>query len=57
MKSYQIELKRVSYVNMDIEAESQDEAEALAWVTLESHGTYGEGDASWELESILEVTA
>lgn len=56
MKTYQIELKRVSYVNMDIEAESQDEAEALAWIALESHGTYGEGDASWELESIAEVT-
>ena len=57
MKSYQVELKRVSYVNMDIEAESQEDAEALAWVTLESRGTYGEGDASWELESIAEVQA
>ena len=57
MKSYQIELKRVSYVNMDIEAESQEEAEALAWVALESHGPYGEGDASWELESIAEMAA
>jgi hypothetical protein len=56
MKSYQVELKRVSYVNMDIEAESQDEAEALAWIALESHGSYGE-DASWELESVAEVTA
>ena len=57
MKSYQIELKRVSYVNMDIEAESQEEAEALAWDALQSHGPYGEGDASWELESIAEVAA
>lgn len=57
MKSYQIELKRVSYVNMDIEAESQEEAEKLAWVTFESRGTYGEGDAVWELESITEVIA
>ena len=57
MKSYQVELKRVSYVYMDIEAESQDEAEAMAWDALESHGTYGEGDASWELEAIAEVTA
>jgi hypothetical protein len=55
MKTYQIELKRVSYVNMDIEAENQEEAEALAWAALESHGSYGE-DASWELESIEEVT-
>ena len=56
MKSYQIELKRVSYVNLDIEAESQEEAEALAWAALESHGSYGE-DASWELASLEEVTA
>lgn len=55
MKNYQIELKRVSYVNLDIEAESQDEAEALAWLALESHGSYGE-DASGELEAIAEVT-
>lgn len=57
MKSYQIELKRVSYVNMDIEAESQEEAEKLAWITFESRGIYGEGDAVWELESITEVIA
>lgn len=56
MQNYQVELKRVSYVNMDIEAESQEEAEALAWTMLESHGPYGEGDASWEIESIVEVT-
>jgi hypothetical protein len=56
MKTYQVELKRVSYVNLDIEAESQDEAEALAWIALESHRSYGE-DASWELEAIAEVTA
>lgn len=56
MKSYQVELKRVSYVNLDIEAESQDEAQALAWAALESHGSYGE-DASWELASLEEVTA
>jgi hypothetical protein len=54
MQNYQVELKRVSYVNLDIEAESQDEAEELAWVALESHDSYGE-DASWELESIAEV--
>ena len=56
MKNYQVELKRVSYVNMDIEAESQEEAEALAWDALQSHGSYGE-DASWELESIGEAQA
>ena len=56
MKIYQVELRRVSYVNLDVEAESQEEAEALAWIALESHGSYGE-DASWELETIAEVQA
>ncbi len=56
MKSYQVELKRTSYVNMNIEAESLEEAEALAWGELASDGSWGEGDANWELESI-EVTA
>lgn len=57
MKSYQVELKRVSYVNMYVEAQSQEEAEALAWEELDSDKSWGLGDASWELESIEEVTA
>ncbi len=56
MKSYQVELKRTSYVNMNIEAESQEQAEALAWGELASDNSWGEGDAHWELESI-EVAA
>jgi hypothetical protein len=57
MKSYQVELKRVSYVNMYVEAQSQDEAEQLAWDELASDKSWGEGNASWDLESIEEVTA
>jgi hypothetical protein len=52
MSFYQIELKRVSYVNLTIEADSQDEAEALAWEELATDGSYGDRDASWEIESI-----
>jgi len=57
MKSYQVELKRVSYVNMYVEAQSQDEAEQLALDELASDKSWGEGNASWDLESIEEVTA
>tara|TARA_R110000868_G_scaffold387101_1_gene655621 strand:+ start:52 stop:225 length:174 start_codon:yes stop_codon:yes gene_type:complete len=57
MKSYQVELKRVSYVNMYVEAQSQEEAEQLAWDALASDNSWGEGDASWELQSLEEVTA
>ena len=52
MKTYQIELKRTSYVNLTIEAESEDEAEALAWQELASDGSYGTESADWEVESI-----
>jgi hypothetical protein len=50
MKTYQIELKRVSYVNLTIEAESQDEAEALAWKGIEQD--YYRDDGLWDIESI-----
>jgi hypothetical protein len=53
MKTYQIELKRVSYVNLTIEAETLEEAEDLAWDELSEDGSYGTGsDADWTLESI-----
>jgi hypothetical protein len=50
MKTYQIELKRTSYINIEVEAESQDEAEALAWKCIEQD--YYKNDGLWEIESI-----
>jgi hypothetical protein len=50
MKTYQIELKRTSYINIEIEAETQDEAEALAWKGVEHD--YYKDDGHWEIESI-----
>ena len=52
MKTYQIELKRTSYVNITVEAESVEEAEELAWDKLRSDGSYGLTYADWEIESI-----
>jgi hypothetical protein len=52
MKTYQIELRRTSYVNLTIEAENIDEAEELAWQELASDGSYGTESADWEVESI-----
>jgi hypothetical protein len=51
MKTYQIELKRVSYVNLTIEADSQDEAEEIAWLELDAH-EHRDSDANWGIESI-----
>jgi hypothetical protein len=54
MKTYQVELKRISYVTLTIEAENEDEAEAEAWLELASDGSYGDKDANWDIESIEE---
>jgi hypothetical protein len=50
MKTYQIEMKRTSYINIEIEAESQDAAEALAWKQVDAD--YYKDDGAWEIESI-----
>jgi hypothetical protein len=50
MKKYQIELKRTSYINIEVEAESQDEAEALVWKGVEQD--YYKDDGHWDIESI-----
>lgn len=52
MKTYQIELKRTSYVNLTIEAENEDEAEDLAWRQMEQN--YYRDDGWWDIESIEE---
>ena len=52
MKVFQIEFKRTSYINLEIEAESQEEAEALAWEDIKED--YYKEDGDWEIESIEE---
>jgi len=56
MKTYEVELKRTSYVNILVEAESLEEAELLAWEKIQTYD-HDEQDASWECESIMEWTA
>lgn len=51
MKTYQIELRRTSYVNLTIEAESEEAAEDAAWLELQT-SDYEDGDADWSLSSI-----
>lgn len=50
MKTYQIELKRTSYINLTIEAANVDEAEALAWKQVDED--YYRDDGAWDIESI-----
>jgi hypothetical protein len=51
MKTYQVELKRTSYITVEVEAESQDAAEDAAWLELQT-SDYDDSDADWQLESI-----
>jgi hypothetical protein len=53
MKTYEVELRRTSFIVVTVEAENEDEAEALAW--QESMVFDGNHDASWDIESIEEV--
>jgi hypothetical protein len=52
MKTYEIELKRISYITIEVEAESQDDAEALVWERVEQD--YYKDDGHWDIESIEE---
>ena len=54
MKTYHVELKRTSYVNISIEADSPEEAEELAWEELQSDGSYGMKYADWDCTGVFE---
>ena len=54
MKTYEIELKRTSYITVTLEANTREQAEDLAWLELEKH-EHKDGYADWQLESIEEV--
>lgn len=44
---YHVEFKRVSWINLRIEAESPAEAEKLAWEEIDTDGSYASADADW----------
>ena len=54
MKTYVVELKRTSYVCLQVEAGSTEEAEFIAWQEIDNSHSYK--GASWEIESIEEIT-
>ena len=53
MKTYEVELKRESYITVTVEAADEDEAKVLAW--QESMGFHTKHDTSWNIESVEEV--
>lgn len=54
MKTYEVELRRTSYITMTVEANSKDEAEEKAWREIE-HDRADINDANWDVESIEEI--
>jgi hypothetical protein len=52
MKHFAVELKRTSYVNLTIEADNEEQAEALAWKRVQQD--YYRDDGNWDIESIEE---
>jgi hypothetical protein len=53
MKTYEVELKRTSFVTITVEAKDTEEAEFIAWQEIE-RGYADKSDGHWEVESIEE---
>lgn len=53
MKIYSIELKRVSYVTFEIEAENAEKAEDAAWLELQT-SDFNEDSADWSVSDIYQ---
>ena len=51
MKTYEVELQRISYVTLTIEADSPEAAEAQAWADIEN-GRGNINDADWSVNDI-----
>lgn len=54
MKTFEVELRRTSYITLTVEADSKEEAEAKAWAEIEN-GRTDIYDAQWDVESIEEI--
>jgi hypothetical protein len=52
MRTFEVELRRTSYITLTVEAENEDDAEEKAWLELDEHA---HADANWDVESIEEV--
>lgn len=50
MKTYQIELRRVLFINLTIEADSVEHAEALALEHIDQEYYFADGE--WNIETI-----
>jgi hypothetical protein len=54
MKTYQVTLKYTAYAHIEVEAESPEQAELMAWATIDGAPDEYCGYGEWERESIEE---
>ena len=55
MKTFEVELRRTSYITLRVDATDKEAAEQSAWAAVESGYVGDPNDASWEVESIEEM--
>lgn len=56
LKTYLVEFRRTSYVEVTVEAQDKEYAEELAWQELDNLAFLGlPKDAAWEIESLEEI--
>lgn len=55
MKTYQVTLKRESYITYIVEAADQEEAEGKAWEELSNDDYHKKEEAYWDLDFIEET--
>jgi hypothetical protein len=54
MKTYEVELRRTSYITLTVEAGNEDEAEEVAWKRVEAD-MVNINDSQWDVESVEEI--
>lgn len=52
MKTYEIELRRVSYIVLTVEAEDKDDAEEKAWAECDERA---DKESTWDVASVEEM--
>lgn len=56
MKTFEIELRRTSFVTVRVNAKTEDEAEDTLWASLDDYLDNGNiNDSQWDVESIEET--
>jgi hypothetical protein len=57
MKRYIVELRYTAYTQVEVEAKTYEQAEALAWEKQKTYADSLEADGEWTCDSIEEIKA